>query len=244
MISPLIRDLGAALDVNLFSTIRSIRCWCKVACWTPVHGRDLHVGDLDAGVLPPAAPLTIGTQTLVGIAYGFKLRGEDRVGLCCIGDGGSSLGEYHESVNPAAAQRLNVVFVLQNNRWALGTHVTEQTATRRFALRALGYGIPGITIFGNHPDEVAAACTWAAERARNGLGPALIELLTYRRSGHAHHDDDRFHGNPAAGLAGYEYDEELRAWEALDPIPTLGGAPARIGGARRRGPADDAGGGR
>lgn len=216
VISPLIRDLGAAL-MFLDDPLHPMLVQGGLL-GTPVDGRDLHVGDLDSGVLPPAAPLTIGTQTLVGIAYGFRLRGEDRVGLCCIGDGGSSLGEYHESVNLAAAQRLNVVFVLQNNRWALGTHVTEQTAARRFALRAPGYGIPGITIFGNDPDEVAAACTWATERARNGLGPALIELLTYRRSGHAHHDDDRFHGNPAAGVAGYEYDEELRAWEALDPI--------------------------
>ena len=111
-----------------------------------------------------------------------------------------------------------VVFVVQNNRWALGTHVSEQTAARRFSLRGPGYGMPGITVFGNDPDEVAAACTWAAERARNGLGPTLVELLTYRRSGHAHHDDDRFQGNPKAGIAGYRLDDEARAWEALDPI--------------------------
>jgi 2-oxoisovalerate dehydrogenase E1 component len=216
VVSPLIRDLGLA-QMFLDDALHPILVQSGLT-GTPMDGRDLHVGNLDFGVLPPAAPLTIGTQTLVGITYGFKLRGEDRVGLCCIGDGGSSLGEWHESVNLAAAQRLPVVFVLQNNRWALGTHVTEQTAARRFALRAAGYGMPGLTIFGNDPDEVAAACTWAAERARNGQGPALVELLSYRRSGHAHHDDDRFHGNRDAGVAGYEYEEELRAWEALDPI--------------------------
>jgi 2-oxoisovalerate dehydrogenase E1 component len=183
-----------------------------------VEGRDLHVGDLEWGVLPPAAPLAIATQTIIGIAYAFRQREEERVCLACIGEGGTSLGEWHEAVNFAAAQKLPVVFVVQNNQWALGTHVSEQSAARRFALRAAGYGMPGVTISGNDADEVAAACAWAAERARAGQGPALIELVTYRRAGHAHHDDDRFHGNPEAGVAGYELAEERRRWEAADPI--------------------------
>ena len=108
-----------------------------------MDGRDLHVGDLDWGVLPPAAPLTIATQTLAGMAYAWKLRGEPRVCISFIGDGGSSLGEWHETVNLAAVQKLPLVFVVENNQWALGTHVSEQTATRRFALRAAGYGMPG-----------------------------------------------------------------------------------------------------
>jgi pyruvate/2-oxoglutarate/acetoin dehydrogenase E1 component len=113
-------------------------------------------------------------------------------------------------------QRLNMIFVVENNHWALGTHWTEQTAAPRFALKAAGYGIPGATIFGNDPDEVAAAGAWAAERARQGKGPALIELVSYRRSGHAHHDDPRFHG--AGAIKGYEIPEERSAWEAADPI--------------------------
>ncbi len=183
---------------------------------TPVEGRDLHVGDLSRGVLPPTAPLAIGTQTLIGMAYAAKLRKEDRVFLSIMGDGGTSMGEWHEALNLAAVQRLGMIFVVENNRWALGTHVTEQTAAKRFALKAAGYGIPGITIFGNDPDEVAAAAAWAAERARAGKGPALLELMTYRRPGHAHHDDDRFHG--ATGLKGYEIPEEAALWEKADPI--------------------------
>jgi 2-oxoisovalerate dehydrogenase E1 component len=216
VISPVIRDLPLLLMFRP-DPLHPMLAQAGLA-GTPMGGRDLHTGDLDWGVLPPAAPLTVGTQTLVGIAYGFKLGGEDRVALGCIGDGGSSLGEWHEAINLAAAQQLACVFVVQNNRWALGTHVSEQTAAKRFALRAAGYGIPGVTVFGNDPDEVAAACTWAAERARDGLGPALVELLTYRRSGHAHHDDDRFHGSPSAGVPGYEIEDEAAAWAALDPI--------------------------
>ncbi len=183
---------------------------------TPVDGRDLHVGDLSRGILPPTAPLALGTQTLLGLAYAAKLRKEDRVFLSIMGEGGTSLGEWHEAVNFAAVQRLAMIFVVENNRWALGTRSTEQTAAPRFALKAAGYGIPGATVFGNDPDEVAAAAAWAAERARAGKGPALIELMTYRRAGHAHHDDDRFHG--AAGLKGYEVEEERALWEAADPI--------------------------
>jgi 2-oxoisovalerate dehydrogenase E1 component len=179
-------------------------------------GRDLHTGDLSKGVLPPTAPLAIGTQTLVGMAYAAKLKQEDRVFLSIMGEGGSSLGEWHEAVNLAAAQRLNLIFVVENNHWALGTHASEQSAAPRFALKAAGYGIPGVTVFGNDPDEVAAASAWAAERARSGKGPALIELATYRRTGHAHHDDDRFHG--AGGIKGYEIAEERALWEAADPI--------------------------
>jgi 2-oxoisovalerate dehydrogenase E1 component len=183
---------------------------------TPVDGRDLHVGDLARGLFPPAAPLASGAQTLVGMAYAAKMKKDDRVFLAVGGEGGTSLGEWHEAVTFAATQRLPLIFVVENNHWALGTHWSEQTAARRFALKAPGYGIPGVTIFGNDPDEVAAASAWAVERARAGKGPALVELMTYRRAGHAHHDDDRYHGGQ--GLKGYELEEERALWEASDPL--------------------------
>jgi 2-oxoisovalerate dehydrogenase E1 component len=216
VIAPLIRDLPAALMFRP-DPLHPMLAQAGLE-GTPMGGRDLHIGDLAWGVLPPAAPLAISAQTAVGLAYAWKLGGEERVVVSCIGDGGTSLGEWHEAINFAGVQRLAVVFVVQNNRWALGTPVGEQTAASRFALRASGYGMPGATVFGNDPDEVAAACAWAAERARGGAGPTLVELLTYRRSGHAHHDDDRFHGNPRSGIPGYELDEEARLWEAADPL--------------------------
>ena len=183
---------------------------------TIFDGRDLHVGALEKGVLPPTAPLAIGTQTLVGMAYAAKVKKQDRVFVSIMGEGGSSLGEWHEAINFASVQRLNMVFVVENNHWALGTHCTEQSAVRRFASKAAGYGILGATIFGNDPDEVAAAGAWAAERARSGKGPSLLELVSYRRAGHAHHDDDRFHG--AGSIKGYEESAEREAWEKADPI--------------------------
>jgi 2-oxoisovalerate dehydrogenase E1 component len=214
VICPLIRDLAATLMFTDDPTPVVLSQVGKKG--TTFDGRDLHVGALEKGVLPPTAPLIIGTQTLVGMAYAAKLRKEDRVFVSLLGEGGSSLGEWHEAVNFASVQRLNMVFVIENNRWALGTRSTEQSALARFALKAAGYGMPGVTLFGNDPDEVAAAGAWAAERARSGHGPTLIELATYRRSGHAHHDDDRFRG--AGSIKGYEDAEERALWEAADPI--------------------------
>ncbi|MBI3855773.1 MAG: dehydrogenase [Planctomycetes bacterium] len=214
LVCPLIRDLAATL-MYTDDPVRVVLSQVGKK-GTAFDGRDLHVGALEKGVLPPTAPLAIGTQTLVGLAYAAKLRKQDRVFLSLLGEGGSSLGEWHEAVNFASVQRLNVIFVIENNHWALGTRSTEQSAAARFALKAAGYGIPGVTIFGNDPDEVAAAGAWAAERARAGKGPALLELMTYRRPGHAHHDDDRFHG--AGGIKGYEDAEERALWEAADPI--------------------------
>ncbi len=215
-IGPMIRDLGALLMFMPDPLHPILVQYGKKG--TPVDGRDIHTGDFSKGVLPPAAPLAIATQTLVGMAYAFKAREQDRVCVSFIGDGGSSLGEWHEAINLAGVQRLAMVFIVENNQWALGTHVSEQTAARRFALRAAGYGMPGITLFGNDPDEVAAGVAWAAERARRGLGPSLVELVTYRRPGHAHHDDDRFHGSAEAKIPGYEFPEELKAWEKADPL--------------------------
>jgi pyruvate/2-oxoglutarate/acetoin dehydrogenase E1 component/TPP-dependent pyruvate/acetoin dehydrogenase alpha subunit len=231
VIAPLIRDLAATLMFRPDPLQPILVQYGKKG--TPMDGRDLHVGDLDWGVLPPAAPLAVATQTLLGIAYAWKLRGEPRVAVSFIGDGGASLGEWHETVNFAAVQRLPMVFVVENNQWALGTHVSEQTAARRFALRAAGYGMPGVTAFGNDADEVAAAVGWAAERARAGRGPSLVELVTYRRTGHAHHDDDRFFGNPEAKIAGYEHEAERRRWEAADPLALYEERLVELGAATR-----------
>jgi 2-oxoisovalerate dehydrogenase E1 component len=216
VIAPLIRDLGAILMFRPDPLLSILVQYGKKG--TVMDGRDLHLGDLDWGILPPAAPLTIATQTLAGLAYAWKLRGERRVGVSFIGDGGASLGEWHETVNFAAVHKLPMVFVIENNQWALGTHVSEQTAAHRFALRGPAYGMPSATLFGNDPDEIAAGMGWAAERARAGNGPTLLELVTYRRTGHAHHDDDRFFGNAESKIAGYELEPERRRWEALDPM--------------------------
>ena len=99
------------------------------------------------------------------------------------------MGEWHEALNVCAVGKLPAVFCIQDNRTALSTPVAEQSAVRVFADKAAGYGVPGITLDGTDPDAIASGFAWAAERARAGMGPTLIELVSMRMCGHAHHDD-------------------------------------------------------
>src|SRR5206468_1816018 len=130
------------------------------------------------------------------------------------------------AINLCAARRLPAIFCIQNNQTARSTPVADQSAVRTFAEKAAGYGVPGVTIDGTDPDAIAAAFAWAAERARAGLGPALIELVAMRMCGHAHHDDMLYLGRdpqpsweyPALTEQGYADRELYEYWSARDPI--------------------------
>jgi 2-oxoisovalerate dehydrogenase E1 component len=227
VVAPLIRDLGVALAMKPEpSTVRMVLSAQMAKAGPPMNGKDLHIGDLEAGILPAAAPLAIGTLTVAGMAMAFAQQGDGRVALSFIGEGGSSLGEWHEAINLCAARRLPAIFCVQNNQTALSTPVADQSAVRVFADKAQGYGIPGITIDGTDPDEIAAAFAWAVERARAGRGPTLIELVCMRMCGHAHHDDMLYLGRdpqpswqyPALGDQGYANPALYAYWSARDPI--------------------------
>ena len=228
VIAPVIRDLGVALAMRPEpDTIRMVLSAQMAKAGPPMGGKDLHFGDLSRGILPAAAPLAIGSLTIAGMAFAFAREGLGRVALSFIGEGGSSLGEWHEAINLCAARRLPTVFCVQNNQTALSTPVREQSAVRVFADKAAGYGVPGITLDGTDPDEIAGAFGWAVERARAGLGPALIELVSMRMCGHAHHDDMLYLGKDAQpswaypALADGYADAGLFAyWAARDPIVT------------------------
>jgi 2-oxoisovalerate dehydrogenase E1 component len=229
IVGPIIRDLGIALAMNSEpSAVRMVFNAQMAKAGPPMHGKDLHIGDFEWGVLPATAPLSISTMSIAGIAMAFAREKGGRVAVSFIGEGGSSLGEWHEAINLCAARRLPAIFCLENNQTALSTSVNEQSATRVFADKAAGYGIPGITIDGTDPDAVAAAFAWAADRARSGAGPTLIELVTMRMSGHAHHDDMLYLGKePPIGWAyaplaagAYADRERYAFWTAKDPIVT------------------------
>src|SRR5213076_937520 len=132
----------------------------------PMNGKDLHIGDFDWGILPPAAPLSIATLTLAGMAMAFARERSGRVVVSFIGEGGSSLGEWHEAINLCAARKLPAIFCVQNNQTALSTPLEDQSAVRVFADKAIGYGVPGVTVDGTDPEAIAGAFGWAAERAR------------------------------------------------------------------------------
>ena len=227
VVGPVIRDLGITLAMRPApDTVRMVLNAQMGKVGAPLDGKDLHIGDFANGILPPAAPLTTATLTIAGMAMAFWREGSGRVALSFIGEGGSSLGEWHEAINLCAARKLPAIFCVENNQTALSTPVAEQSAVRVFADKAGGYGVPGITIDGTDPDAIAAAFTWAAERARAGLGPTLIETVSMRMCGHAHHDDMLYLGRDPqpsweyAPLAeqGYADRELYTYWAGRDPI--------------------------
>lgn len=229
VVAPMIRDLGVVLAMHPApEMVRMVINAQMGKAGPPMDGRDLHVGDLRWGVLPAAAPLGIPTLTISGMAMGFQLSQSGQVAVSFIGDGGCSLGEWHEAINLCAARRLPAIFCVQNNQTALSTPLLDQTAVRVFADKAIGYGIPGATVDGTDPEAIAAAFAWAADRARRGEGPALIELVAMRMCGHAHHDDMLYLGkepsiswsypNPSGN--GYVDRRKYGFWSERDPIPT------------------------
>jgi 2-oxoisovalerate dehydrogenase E1 component len=227
IVAPLIRDLGAALAMKPDGeTVRMVLSAQMGKAGPPMNGKDLHIGDLANGILPAAAPLAVSTLNAAGMAMAFAREGSGRVALSFIGEGGSSLGEWHEAINLCAARRLPAVFCVQNNQTALSTPQADQSAVRVFADKALGYGIPGVTIDGTDADEIAATFAWAVERARAGEGPALIELVCMRMCGHAHHDDMLYLGkDPQASWdyaqlteQGYANPDLYAFWSARDPL--------------------------
>ncbi len=233
VVAPVIRDVGAALAMHPApETVRMVLNSQMAKAGPPMDGKDLHVGDFARGILPTTAPLSIATLNVAGLAFAFSREpadeGGSRVALSFIGEGGSSLGEWHEAINLCAARRLPAIFCVENNGTALSTPVPEQSAVRVFADKALGYGIPGITLDGTDPEAIAAAFAWAAGRARAGLGPTLIELVSLRMCGHAHHDDMLYLGKdphpsweyPELSDGGYADPEAYRFWAERDPIAT------------------------
>ncbi|HUO83576.1 MAG TPA: thiamine pyrophosphate-dependent enzyme [Thermoanaerobaculia bacterium] len=227
VVAPLIRDLGAVLAMRPGrETVRMVLNAQMGKQGPPMNGKDLHVGDFEHGIVPASAPLAISTMIAAGLAMAFAHEGQGRVAVSFIGEGGSSLGEWHEAINACAVARFPAIFCLQNNQTALSTPVGAQSRARVFADKAAGYGIPGMTLDGTDPDAIAAGFTWAAERARRGEGPALIELVCMRMCGHAHHDDMLYVGRdpqiswgyPQLNENGYADPDLWQFWSQRDPI--------------------------
>ena len=158
--------------------------------------------------LPVAIPVATQLPHAVGIAYGIQYRGEGAVVMVYFGDGATSEGDFHEACNFAGVWHVPVVFVCQNNQWAISVPLKKQTNSRTIAQKALAYGFRGIQVDGNDVLAVYAASREAVDKARAGEGPTLIECVTYRLGVHTTADDP----------TKYRTDEEVKAWEQKDPL--------------------------
>jgi pyruvate dehydrogenase E1 component alpha subunit len=167
--------------------------------------------DPDQHDLPITIPVATQIPHAVGLAYAAQYRGDDAVVMVYFGDGATSEGDFHEAMNFAGVWHVPVVFVCQNNQWAISVPLKKQTHSRTIAQKALAYGIPGIQVDGNDVLAVCAASREAVARAQAGAGPTLVECVTYRLGVHTTADDP----------TRYRSEEEVRAWERKDPLTRL-----------------------
>jgi len=170
-------------------------------------GGSMHIADFSIGMLGATAVVGAGLPIAVGAGLSAKLRKTDQVVACFFGEGASNQGTFHESLNMASVWKLPVVFVCENNLYAMGTRQSRVMNIENVADRAGAYGIEGLVVDGNDVLAVYEAACHAVERARKGEGPALIECKTYRRKGHSRADP-----------AKYRPKEEVEEWLRKDPI--------------------------
>jgi len=161
------------------------------------------------GDLPMAIPVGSQIPHAVGLAWAAKYRGSDEVVMTFFGDGATSEGDFHEGLNFAAVYQVPVVFVCQNNQWAISVPVAQQTRSRTLAQKAVAYGMPGIQVDGNDLLAVYVAAGEAVARARSGGGPTFIECVTYRLMMHTTADDPKR----------YRDEQQVELWRRRDPLP-------------------------
>lgn len=192
ILSPLIRNLGAML-VRGATPVEVIRQYMAKGD-SPTKGKELniHFGSVERGFIGQISHLGDMVPVMAGVTLTFKMRGEDRVGLVFVGDGATSTGAFHEGINFAAVQRCPLVVVVENNGYAYSTPMSKQTAARAFVDKAAGYGVAGERADGNDVLAVYDVVKRAVDRARRGEGVTLVELITYRRKGHAEHDNQSY----------------------------------------------------
>jgi len=192
ILSPLIRNLGSML-VQRAKPVEIIKQYMAKGD-SPTRGRELniHYGDLVRGFIGQISHLGDMVPVMAGVTLSFKMRKEDRVGLVYVGDGATSTGAFHEVINFAAVQRCPLVVIVENNGYAYSTPLKKQTAARQLVDKAIGYGIVGEQADGNDVIATYEVTKRAVDRARAGDGVTLIELMTYRRKGHAEHDNQSY----------------------------------------------------
>jgi len=209
---PYYRDLGVVLTFGM--TPKEIMLSGFAKAEDPNSGgRQMpgHFGQKKNRIVTGSSPVTTQVPHAVGVALAGKMQGENLVAYTSFGEGSSNQGDFHEGANFAGVHKLPVIFMCENNKYAISVPLEKQLACEKVSDRAIGYGMPGFTVDGNDPLEVYKAVKEAAERGRRGEGPTLIETISYRLTPHSSDDDDRSYRAP----------DEVAQAKTKDPIITF-----------------------
>jgi pyruvate dehydrogenase E1 component alpha subunit/2-oxoisovalerate dehydrogenase E1 component alpha subunit len=228
-ITPIIRDLGSVFVKGIRP--RQIFAQYMAKAWGPTGGKDLnvHFGDMEKGFLGPISHLGDMIPVMTGILLAARMQQKEIVGLAYIGDGGASTGAFFEGLNFAAVQKLPLIVIAEYNKYAYSTPTNLQTAVRNLAEKSAAFGIPGYIVDGNDVIACYEVTKQAIDYARSGRGAVLIEAKTYRRKGHAEHDDQRYvpegeiewwekHNDPIDRFERFLLDENVSTKEKLDEV--------------------------
>lgn len=212
-ILPYYRDMGVVLTFGMTAKQLMLSGFAKAEDPNS-GGRQMpgHFGQKKNRIVTGSSPVTTQVPHAVGIALAGKMQKKDLVTFVTFGEGSSNQGDFHEGANFAGVHKLPVILMCENNQYAISVPVEKQLACERVSDRASGYGMPGVTVNGNDPLEVYKAVKEAADRARSGGGPSLIETVSYRLTPHSSDDDDRSYRAP----------DEVAEAKTNDPIITFG----------------------
>lgn len=210
---PYYRDMGVVLTFGMTPTEIMLSGFAKAEDPNS-GGRQMpgHFGKKKNRIVTGSSPVTTQVPHAVGVALAGKMEKKDLVTFVTFGEGSSNQGDFHEGANFAGVHKLPVIFMCENNKYAISVPIEKQLACEKVSDRAIGYGMPGYTVDGNDPLEVYKAVKEAAERGRRGEGPTLIETVSYRLTPHSSDDDDRSYRAP----------DEVAKAKTQDPIITFG----------------------
>jgi 2-oxoisovalerate dehydrogenase E1 component alpha subunit len=209
---PYYRDLGVVLAFGM--TTKEIMLSAFAKAEDPNSGgRQMpgHFGQKKNRIVTGSSPVTTQVPHAVGIALAARMQGENIVSFVTFGEGSSNQGDFHEGANFAGVHKLPVIFMCENNQYAISVPADQQLGCVKVSDRAIGYGMPGITVDGNDPLAVYKVVKEAADRGRNGEGPTLVETMVYRLTPHSSDDDDR----------SYRTQEEVLEAKTKDPLITF-----------------------
>jgi 2-oxoisovalerate dehydrogenase E1 component alpha subunit len=208
-VAPYYRDMGVVIAFGMTATELMLSGFAKKEDPNS-GGRQMpgHFGAKKYRILTGSSPVTTQVPHAVGAALAGKMEGKDLVTFTTFGEGSSNQGDFHEAANFAGVHKLPVILMCENNKYAISVPLSKQLACESVADRAIGYGMPGVSIDGNDPLEVYRVVKEAADRGRRGEGPTLIEAVTYRLTPHSSDDDDR----------AYRDQDEVKEARKQDPI--------------------------